>query len=246
MIRFSTKLWSVNPILTILGAYDVIIYYYRFIFLVCEHRKSAEGGTFSSFWPDLPLYFVRLVPLELNCFCFFSFSTFFILTSVILSRDHRVRLLSLETRHCKFALLVPWESSFIMPSYPIDCMIDPCDIFASNESVVMLIGVPSNKIKYWGQTEVKWRSNHGQILFIPFWWMFRVTIRPWLLSQALVLPRLQMMLAMLHLSSPISKSVSFSHNLSVIFLPDFVSFCISWSKIAFALGPSLLWSRHLI
>ena len=90
------------------------------------------------------------------------------------------------------------------------------------------------------------RSNQGQILFIPFWWMLRVTIRPWLLSQAEVLPRLQIMLAMSHLSSPTSKSVKFLHNLSVIFFPDFLSFCISWSKIGFALGPSSFWSMHLI
>ena len=154
-----TKFRSRNSILTIFGGYDVIIYYSRLIFVAFVHRKSADGGLFSSFWPDLPLYLVRVLPFELNCFCFLSFSTFFILTSVIFSRDRRVRLLSLEIRDCKFTLLVPWESSFIIPSYPIDCMIDPCDIFASKESVVILIGVPTKKINI----KVKMRSNWGQI-----------------------------------------------------------------------------------
>ena len=69
IIFILTKFRSGNSILTIFGGYDVIIYYSRLIFLAFVHRKSADGGLFSSFWPDLPLYLVRVLPFELNCFC---------------------------------------------------------------------------------------------------------------------------------------------------------------------------------
>ena len=232
--------------MTISGSYDVIIYFFKFIFSVFEHRKSFEGGTFSSFCPELPLYLDNPLPLALYCFCFFNFSTLFILTSFIFSCDLRVRLSSFEMSDWRFILLVPWESSVNMPPYPIFCIMEPWDIFASNEFVRQLIGVPIIYFIYQGQFRVKMRSNGGQIFYIPFWWMFRVTIRPWLLSSALVLPREQIMLAISHFASPISKSVNFWHNVSVIFLPDFWSFCINWSNTGFVFGPSVWWSRHLI
>ena len=86
------------------------------------------------------------------------------------------------------------------------------------------------------------RSNKGQIWVIPLWWIFRPTILPWLLLQALVLPRLQIILAISHLSSPISKSVNFLHNFSVIFLPYFLSLVMSWAKT----GGFFRWWWHVI
>ena len=102
IIRISTKLRPENPIMTISGAYDVIIYFSNFIFRVFEHKKSAEGGLFSSFWLDCPLYCDNAAPFELNCFCCLIFSIFFFLTSIILSFDRLVRLESLAINDCWF------------------------------------------------------------------------------------------------------------------------------------------------
>ena len=83
------------------------------------------------------------------------------------------------------------------------------------------------------------RSFQGQIKVEPFLWIPRVTMRLWLLSHADVLPKLQIILAMSHFSSPTSKSVNFWDKVSVIFLPFFWSFLISWSNIGVDFVPSL-------
>ena len=151
--------------MTISGLNDVIVYFFKLKFRVFEHKKSAEGGlfsSFSSFWLDGPLYWDKEAPFELNCFWFLIFSTFFFLTSVILSRDRLVLFESLAMSDCWLTGFVPWESSVTKPSYPIFCIIDPWDILASKESVVMLIGVP-NKVRLSSdKNEVKSRSNQGQ------------------------------------------------------------------------------------
>ena len=111
------------------------------------HKNDFEGAVFSeSSWALSPLYVESPVDLLLYCFWFLSFWTFCFLTSVILSRDRRVRLSSDLTKDFVPTGLVFCESSR-KPEYPAFWVMLESAIFASNKFDSMFIGVPESMSK---------------------------------------------------------------------------------------------------